>query len=66
MTTYTVTQKIQSVNIDENAPVDVQYYKGDSHVQAIGAMVMAATSEDIRDPEYYTILSVSLTITKTE
>lgn len=64
MTTYTVTRVIQSVNIDGNEPVEVQFYKGHSHVSAIQGMVMAANTDD--ENGFYTVKSVHLTITTIE
>lgn len=58
---YTVTQTIQSTSIDNNAPVEVNYYKGDNLASAMGAMAQAVAAH-AADPEWVRILSVRLDI----
>lgn len=46
---YTVTAVIQSPNIDDNEPCDVQWYKGDNLAKAIVAMSGAAAHDEDLD-----------------
>lgn len=68
MSKYIVTQMIQSADIDNNEPVQVKWYSGDSLAQAICAMTQAAAHhEEINDsgiPESarYSVLGVTLSI----
>jgi hypothetical protein len=54
-----VIQNIQSVRIDGNEPVDVQFYSGPDRAEAIVAMAQAALHSD---PEWVTLRSVRMEV----
>lgn len=58
---YKVTAVIQSVDIDNNKPVDVQWYKGPSLAAALAAQTQAAAHDETvaGEPRYRT-LSVTM------
>lgn len=56
---YTVTQTIQSVRIDGNEPVEVQYYNGTNGMEAVSAMVQATI---VNDPEWVVLRSVRMDV----
>lgn len=57
---YTVTQTIQSVRIDGNEPVDVQFYSGTDRAEAITAIAQASA---VSDPEWVVLRSVRMDVT---
>jgi hypothetical protein len=68
---YTVVAVIQSAYIDDNIPVDVQWYKGRSLAQAISALSGAAVNHEDVDKRLpsivrYRTLSVRLDIVPVE
>jgi hypothetical protein len=65
MSKYRVTNMIQS---GDNPPVEVDWYKGDSHAKALAALVSSATDDtdvdhgDLPESMRFRVLSVHLHI----